>query len=103
MKTIPQPLEPVTPANGHSANGEHTNENGQHKAGSFGVLLEEAQSLQNTLRDMLLRHEPTHHGPQAIPPPDQDHAQHSGKPSAAPAAGGVGPFEAPGVESRGLF
>ena len=45
----------MTPANGHSANGEHTNENGQHKAGSFGVLLEEAQSLQNTLRDMLLR------------------------------------------------
>ncbi len=50
VKTTPQPLESVAPSN-----GEHTSENGQHKAGSFGTLLEEAQSLQNTLRDMLLR------------------------------------------------
>lgn len=53
VKTTSPPAEPV-PVNGHVTNGEHTTENGQHKA-SFGALLEDAQALQNSLRDMLLK------------------------------------------------
>ena len=48
MKTTPQVAEP-TP----STNGQHTN--GDHKPGTFAALLEETQSIQNTLRDALLR------------------------------------------------
>ena len=104
VKTTPQPVgacdaEPtVTPAN-----GEHTNENGQHKAGNFGVLLEEAQSLQNTLRDMLLRTN------QLITGLKQYHRQTKTMRSTLASLRQLQqlevyrPLEAPGVESRGLF
>ena len=45
MKAIPRGLEPT--------NGQHTN--GEHKPGSFAALLEQAQAIQNMLRDALLR------------------------------------------------
>jgi hypothetical protein len=55
VKTTSPPVEQPAPvSNDHAVNGEHNTENGQHKA-SFGSLLEDAQSLQNALRDMLLR------------------------------------------------
>ena len=50
MKTTPQIAEPIPSTNG---NGQHTN--GDHKPGTFAALLEETQSIQNTLRDALLR------------------------------------------------
>ena len=50
MKTTPQVAEPIPSTNG---NGQHTN--GDHKPGTFAALLEETQSIQNTLRDALLR------------------------------------------------
>ncbi len=52
MKAIPRGLEPT---NGQHTNGETPNENGQHKPGSFAALLEQAQAIQNMLRDALLR------------------------------------------------
>jgi hypothetical protein len=55
VKTTSPPVEQPAPvSNGHAVNGDHNTENGQHKA-NFSSLLEDAQSLQNTLRDMLLR------------------------------------------------
>jgi hypothetical protein len=54
VKTTSPPLEPTPISNGYSTNGESKSENGQHKA-NFSGLLEEAQALQNMLRDMLLR------------------------------------------------
>jgi len=54
VKTIPQHVEPTPVNNGQAVNGDHNSENGQHKA-NFSNLLEDAQSLQNALRDMLLR------------------------------------------------
>jgi hypothetical protein len=54
VKTTSPPAQAVVLNNGHPTNGVHAAENGQHKA-NFGELLEEAQSLQNMLRDMLLR------------------------------------------------
>ena len=38
-----------------STNNETANENGQLKPGTFAALLEQAQSIQNMLRDALLR------------------------------------------------
>ena len=66
MKRTPPLAEPATiPTNGQHTNGQSTNgqttngetksENGQHKAGNFAELLEEAQAIQNLLRDLLLR------------------------------------------------
>ena len=52
MKATPRGVEPT---NGQHANNETANENGQHKPGSFAALLEQAQSIQNMLRDALLR------------------------------------------------
>ena len=54
VKTTLPPVEPVPATNGQAVNGDHNTENGQHKA-NFSNLLEDAQSLQNALRDMLLR------------------------------------------------
>ena len=80
-----------------------THTNGDHKPGTFAALLEETQSIQNTLRDALLRTNQLLGGLKQYRRQAKVDEQHAGFAAAASGSRGVQTISIPWPQSQGLL